>query len=326
MTDFTREGSHSSSGVSEFGSEYDFEPYNAAYQSDDDDDQADDDDKSFGNKSDDLEAEEAETTQSESGQSFMSQITIQIQRDEAYLKSLFKSPLEEDQFGDLDLFTHAGRVQARTKLMDQPPEVIVAIEKTWNDVNREFHRSVYEIMKCKDEAVTIEGREDRFTKRQADLDKLIKMMESNEKLGGTFNQSFFDHIDKRLVYHEKFDAKNADLLGKSLTLEALVRLFEQRGQNHRSEALRHYFRRGRYGLDLLNKQTTRNQAYLVMSVHINTANGVWHRDLGRLHYAIHKVKVENGLPLDLRSEYKFDQWKDFYAEEFKREDEAAKDN
>lgn len=61
MTDFTREGSHSSSGVSEFGSEYDFEPYNAAYQSDDDDDQADDDDKSFGNKSDDLEAEGKQT-------------------------------------------------------------------------------------------------------------------------------------------------------------------------------------------------------------------------------------------------------------------------
>lgn len=68
---------------------------------------------------------EAETTQSESGQSFMSQITIQIQRDEAYLKSLFKSPLEEDQFGDLDLFTHAGRVQARTKLMDQPVSILL---------------------------------------------------------------------------------------------------------------------------------------------------------------------------------------------------------
>ncbi|KAB8291297.1 hypothetical protein EYC80_009983 [Monilinia laxa] len=312
MADYQREGSHSSyesaDDLSEFGTEYDFEPY-----------QSDDDDKSSENKG-------ADEDQSGSVKNDLTQVQFTHLGMPAFLNGPFQRPLDAPYFGDLDLYSHFGRMKARLVLKHQSPEIIAAIEKIWNQVNKDFHRTIYEIVQAKDQVVQIEVKERRFLDRQAELENLVEIIETHAKHGKASSQEFLDHVEERLMAQRRFENIEVDLLGTVGDLVNTAEVFKKNGPEYPRDILDYFIRRVHAVVNILGKRSSNNHTYLSMTIGINTANTIWYRDLQMLHFSINKMKKANNLPLDLHSEYTYEQWKVLFTEEFKKEEAEAKDN
>ncbi|RAL65240.1 hypothetical protein DID88_001346 [Monilinia fructigena] len=353
MADYQRQGSHisneSADDISEFGTEYDFEPYQLEQ-----DDKSDDDDKSLENKGENFLPEDtkpednklknknfvdhnmdaniqtpgvgADENQSGSGKNDLTQTQSTHLGVPAFLNGPFQRPLDAPKFGDLDLYSHSGRMKAKLVLKHQSPEVIAAIEKKWHQVNKDFHRTIYEIMKAKDQIVQIEAKETRFLDRQAELENLVEIIDTHAKYGKAYSQEFLDHVEKRLNVQRKFETKEGDPLGTVGDLVNTAEVFKKNGPDYPRDILDYFIRRLHAVVNILDKKSSNNHTYLTVTVGINTANAIWYRDLQMLHFAINKMKKANNLPLDLNSEYKFEQWRVLFAEEFKKEEAEAKDN
>ncbi|QSZ29109.1 hypothetical protein DSL72_003619 [Monilinia vaccinii-corymbosi] len=340
----------SSSSLSELGSEYDFEPFWL--------DQTSEDDKAEGNKTEnetttdddektDSTEENIQTPKLED--SIMTDRNMQRNRMESYLNETEagsdgnQAGLDGNQAGpdntpstrpirryeilefngpprmiNLDLHHHAGRMKVLKFLKYHTNEAHDVIEEEWTRANKEFHLVLYEIERVREMAADLDQKENRFLRRQCALEELIQKYDDDTKDGKKADEELLEYYQKKLKLYEAFKVKETEYFSEARGVVWLIKFYENRGMDWVREIVRLYHGQGEEGLDRIRSRSGGCYELLVeLSQRSATLEQAW-MDLKKIHFAIHKHRVERDIPLSPCSEYNLKQWADFYRKDFER--------